>query len=117
MFNFFANPQVQFGPGKIDQLPGLAASFGNTLLLITGAASFKKTDHRHRLLKGLEKQCITVHEASVDTEPSPFMIDEIAGRYKGHRINAVAAIGGGSAIDAGKAVSAMMTKDESVTHY
>lgn len=116
-FNFFSNPQVQFGPGKIAQLPTLAKFYGNRLLLITGAASFKKSHLWEPLLTALKNQSVTVHQAIVNEEPSPLIIDAIVDTHRDKKIDVIAAIGGGSAIDAGKAVSAMMTKTESVIEY
>ncbi len=116
-FNFFSNPNVQFGPGKLARLPKLAKSYGNTLLLITGAKSFKKSDHCAQLLKELENESIIVYQATVKNEPSPSIIDEIVDRHRDKKIDVIAAIGGGSAIDAGKAVSAMMIKKESIIEY
>jgi len=116
-FDFFANPKLQFGPGKIDMLPKLARGYGDTLLLITGAQSFQKTGHWPKLLKALEKKAITIHLATIKTEPSVCVIDEIVRRYTDQNIDVIAAIGGGSVIDAGKAVSAMMTKEESIIEY
>jgi len=45
------------------------------------------------------------------------MIDEIVTRYRDQNIDVIAAIGGGSVMDAGKAISAMMTKKESIKEY
>ncbi|OGR15502.1 MAG: hypothetical protein A2097_05495 [Desulfobacula sp. GWF2_41_7] len=116
-FNYSANPHIQFGPGKIDQLPKLARFYGDSLLLITGTESFQKSDHWPKLLKALEKKSIVIYQATVKTEPSPFIIDGIIRKFRDKNIDAVAAIGGGSVIDAGKAVSAMMTKKESIIEY
>jgi alcohol dehydrogenase class IV len=116
-FNFVANHNVQFGPGKIDQLPKLVRLYGNILLLITGAGSFQKSDHWPQLLNELKKNFITIYQATVKTEPSPFIIDEIVRKYRDQNIDVIAAIGGGSVIDAGKAVSAMMKKKESIIEY
>jgi len=115
-FNFFAN-QLQFGPGKIDQLPKLARFYGKNLLLITGAKSFQESDQWPQLLKQLKKKSINIFQAMVTTEPSPLIIDEIVTRYQDQKIGVIAAIGGGSVIDAGKAVAAMMTKEESIIEY
>jgi len=65
----------------------------------------------------LEKKSITIYQATVRTEPSPLIIDNIVRKYGDHNIDIIAAIGGGSVIDAGKAVSAMMTKKESIMAY
>lgn len=116
-FTFFSNPQLQFGPGKRSMLPGLIKNYGNRLLLITGAESFQKSDYWPLLLKNLKKKSITLYHAVVETEPSPDIIDEIVRQYKAKSIDVIVAIGGGSVMDAGKAVSAMMTKDESIIEY
>ena len=116
-FDFFANHLVQFGPGKIDRLPELVGLYGDTLLLITGAGSFQKSEHCPQLLNELRKKSITIYQATVKTEPSPLIIDDIISKYRDQNIDVIAAIGGGSVIDAGKAVSAMMTKKESIIEY
>lgn len=116
-FNFFSNPHLEFGPGKLAKLPKLASRYGKNLLLITGAESFEKSDHGQTLLKDLLHQSFTIYRERVNQEPSVFIIDEIVKRYKGQRIDVIAAVGGGSVIDAGKAVSAMMTKNESIIEY
>lgn len=116
-FNFFANPYLHFGPGTIKLLPRMVTSHGNTLLLITGARSLRKSDHWPRILETLKKKSIRVFQVIVETEPSPTVIDEIVLRYRDQTIDVVAAIGGGSVMDAGKAVSAMMTKKESIIEY
>ena len=54
---------------------------------------------------------------SVSGEPSPELIDEIVSGLRAGNIDAVVAIGGGSVIDAGKAVSAMLKADGPVTEY
>ena len=45
------------------------------------------------------------------------MVDEIADKYRGKGINVVISVGGGSVMDAGKAVSAMLVVEYSVRHY
>lgn len=116
-FRFIANPHLHFGPGTINRLPELVPPHGNTLLLITGAQSLQKSNHWPRLLDALKKESIRVYQAVVETEPSPSMIDEIVLGYRDQNIDVIAAIGGGSVMDAGKAVSAMMTKKESIMEY
>ncbi|MBU0971522.1 MAG: iron-containing alcohol dehydrogenase [Proteobacteria bacterium] len=54
---------------------------------------------------------------SVQSEPSPGIIDEIVRTYQNKQIHVVVAIGGGSVMDTGKAVSAMLTQKEPVSTY
>lgn len=116
-FDFFTNPHLQFGPGKMETLAEQASQYGKTLLLITGAESFKKSDHWPTLSRQLKKNSMTLYQASVEAEPSPCMIDDVVNQYKDKAIDVIAAIGGGSVVDAGKAVSAMMLKNGSVIDY
>ncbi|MCP4022761.1 MAG: iron-containing alcohol dehydrogenase, partial [Desulfobacteraceae bacterium] len=103
--------------GKLALLSKNVKSFGYSQLLLTGAGSFQKSERFQPLLKGFEKESITFFHEVIKTEPSPSMVDDIVNRYKKQNIDVITAIGGGSVIDAGKAVSAMMTKKTSVIDY
>ncbi|RLB93904.1 MAG: alcohol dehydrogenase [Deltaproteobacteria bacterium] len=116
-FKFVANNQLHFGAGKFNLLPGLINSFGENLLLVSGGQSFKKTSHYKWLLNALENNSARIYCYSISSEPSPNQVDEMVQIYRKKNIRVVIAIGGGSVIDAGKAVSAMLTKNTSVSDY
>ena len=42
-FSIARIPRIEFGPGSINKLPQLAARYGNTLLLVTGARSLQQS--------------------------------------------------------------------------
>ena len=77
-------------------------------MMITGTGSFNASPHADRLADQFRKYNITVHQLSVSGEPSPEIVDETVRHYRNMDINLVIAIGGGSVMDAGKAVSAML---------
>lgn len=116
-FKFAANNQLYFGAGKFSLLPELINNFGENLLLVLGGQSFKKTSHYKWLLNALENKSARIYCASIQSEPSPNQIDEMVQIYRKKNIQVVIAIGGGSVIDAGKAVSSMLTKNTSVSDY
>lgn len=116
-FKFTANPQLYFGPGKVTLLPLLIRRFGKNLLLMTGSHSFQRKNHYKQLLDALKKDSVRVYTACVDSEPSPFQVDEMVQLFHLKNIQVVAAIGGGSVIDAGKAVSAMLTRNDPVSTF
>jgi len=116
-FNFAGTPYLIFGCGRFEKLPGLAAGYGKNMLLITGSSSLKKSGYYSRLIDSLEKSGINVSEARVEGEPSPDLVDDISNHFRDRNPDVVAAIGGGSVLDAGKAVSAMLPADESVMAY
>jgi len=53
----------------------------------------------------------------VNGEPTPELVDSIVAEFRGRGVDAVCAVGGGSVVDAGKAVSAMLPQDGSVFEY
>ena len=110
-------PQVLFRTGAINDLSAIAAGYGNSLALVTGARSFAASRYSEHLLDQLTARGINIHHVTVAGEPSPAMIDEAVARLKGRPVSLVVGIGGGSVMDAGKAISAMLTADGSVTDY
>ena len=116
-FRFAANTHLYFGAGKFNLLPRLINRLGKNLLLVLGGQSFKKTSHYKWLLNALENNSARIYSSSVSSEPSPNQVDEIVQIYRKKNIRVVVAIGGGSVIDAGKAVSAMLTQNTSVSAY
>jgi len=116
-FHFSRLPLIYFGTGKRGLLPGLIKKYGDSVLIISGKSSFLKSERAERLFDELKKSGIRFQITTVEGEPSPDVVDSVVRRYSSGRTDAVISIGGGSAIDAGKAVSAMMYKKESVQDY
>ncbi|WP_022663720.1 iron-containing alcohol dehydrogenase [Desulfospira joergensenii] len=107
-FDFSSNPHLIFGPGRLNLLPELAARYGQNLLVLTGRASFMESPSWKELKQSLEKNALCFTLARVKAEPSPGLVDTITEQFRRKNIHCVAAIGGGSVLDAGKAVSAML---------
>ncbi|MEL6134462.1 MAG: iron-containing alcohol dehydrogenase [Bacteroidota bacterium] len=114
---FAHTPQIFFGPGTIELLPREIHKMGTCPLILTGRSFFINTALWPDLQQNLEADHLTWHHALVEREPSPRMIDEILKIYKDSPIDVVVAIGGGSVIDAGKAVSAMRCHPLGVKAY
>lgn len=116
-FQFAPTPFLIFGTGKRAELPKLIKGFGQGALVITGAESFRKSAIGNKLMTDLDRAVEFCEFATVSGEPTPQMVDAIVSEYRGSAIDVVVAIGGGSVLDAGKAVSAMLTKTNSVENY
>ncbi len=116
-FQFARLPLIYFGSGKISELTGIAGKFGTSVLLVTGKSSFINSPHSESLSGQFRKHDIQVHNVRVTSEPSPELVDETVERFADKKINVVISIGGGSVIDAGKAISAMLGKPGSVRKY
>ncbi|MDT8374846.1 MAG: iron-containing alcohol dehydrogenase [Bacteroidales bacterium] len=108
---------IYFGSGKISELPGIVSYYGKSVLLVTGARSFMDSRRAGRLFDLFGSNGITFQHVTVRSEPSPQTVDDTVLKFAGREINAVVSIGGGSVIDAGKAISAMLGKTGSVTEY
>src|SRR5664280_338979 len=104
-FQFSRLPRIYFKSGLIAKLPSFVHEYGNRIVLVTGKSSFLGSAHALELFEALKKEGIAYFVLPVMGEPSPEIIDRVAG------------IGGGSVIDAGKAISAMMDRSESVVEF
>lgn len=116
-FLFAATPHLHFGIGKRLFLPAAIKSFGKRVLLVTGGKSFKSTIYYQELIDAIHAGGFGLHITSIDHEPSPAIINEIVNQFSDLNIQCVVAIGGGSVLDAGKAISAMLPLKGSVTTY
>ena len=116
-FNYSFCPSIIFGPGSICRLAECTEQFGNNVLLLTGKGSLKKSGRLDKILKLFTSQNVIVNIEQVILEPSPEVIDNITKKYKPENIGCVVAVGGGSVMDAGKAVSAMLMMEGSVNEY
>lgn len=115
-FKFTHTPDILFGAGKMKNLPDILRK-AVKILLVLGGSSFQKTGHWQWLSEVLSKQRMTFYTVTVHHEPSPGLIDEIGGKFRGEGIDMVISIGGGSVIDTGKAISAMLTQQRSVMAF
>ena len=110
-------PHIRFGSGVLSELSGLIESVGHNALILTGKSSFVKSPHWERLQSELKDRRIDWFHHVIDREPTPTMIDDCVLRHQQSGIQVVVAIGGGSVLDAGKAVSAMLTCIHPIKHY
>ena len=116
-FNLVPSPVVYFGPGKISLLPSVIKSLGTKVLLVTGEKSFAQSNFYDSLLEQLHKLDIAFEPVSVNTEPTPAIVDEVVKNTLVFNPTVVVAIGGGSVMDAGKAIAAMFPLHEPVKNY
>jgi alcohol dehydrogenase class IV len=116
-FQFARLPEIHFGNGKIAELPDYIKRFGNSIILVTGKHSFISSQYAVTMLQALEDSGLKHHHITIPGEPSPQILDQAVREFKEEDIKLVVSIGGGSVIDAGKAISAMMNRTESIVEY
>jgi len=115
-FFMASTPHIHFGIGQRHILPDLLQHYGDKVLLLTGAASFDASSACQDLLSALQVVC-DVHRIRVKTEPSPQLIDAAVAEYRVFAPDCVIAVGGGSTIDAGKAIAGLLPSGDSVMEY
>jgi len=116
-FQFSRLPLIYFGQGNIKLLPGLVRRYGTVIILVTDNKSFINSPYAVELFDIFRKMEIQYLHINVPGEPTPEMIDRAVEKFNNSPVDAVVSIGGGSVIDAGKAISAMMYKQEPVKDY
>jgi alcohol dehydrogenase class IV len=116
-FQFSRLPIIYFGTGKIKVLPGLIRRFGKKIILVTASQSFLKSSYTGALFESFRKEGITIHHIVISREPTPEDIDSVSVKFRNESTDAVVAIGGGSVLDAGKAISAMISVQGSIEEY
>ena len=116
-FSISRFPRIEFGPGSINRLPALAALYGNTILLVSGAKSLQQSGAGPGIEQNLNNAGFEWHTLSISGEPSPLMVDEAVAAHQANNIDLVVGIGGGSVLDAAKAIAGMLRVGESVMDY
>jgi alcohol dehydrogenase class IV len=116
-FQFSRLPKIYFRNGIITELASIVHHLGNKIILVTGKGSFLSTLQAEKLFHDFRKRGIEYQMLSVTGEPSPELIDRAVMNLRDKEILLVVAIGGGSVMDAGKAISAMMYRSESVVDF
>lgn len=116
-FSIARLPRIEFGCGVLDTLPALIRRYGKQALFVTGGQSFIQTRHWTRLQQALSSKQIHWQHCAVKGEPSPMLVDETVASFRASDIDVVVGIGGGSALDAAKAVAGLLRVGDSVTDY
>jgi alcohol dehydrogenase class IV len=102
-FEFATAGRIVFGSGTLGQLEGIAAGYGKRPLLVTGK--------RRRVAN------IAGQPFPVASEPTIALVREGIEVFRGAGCDLVIAIGGGSAIDAGKAIAAAAANPGDLLDY
>jgi alcohol dehydrogenase class IV len=116
-FSIARLPRIEFGSGAVARVPEIAATYGKSLLLVTGRRAFVESPAGERLFAALEARGLSWRHVRVAGEPSPQMVDDAVAAHRGANIDAVVGIGGGSALDAAKAIAGLLRPGNSVLDH
>lgn len=112
-FDFRIASRIIFGSGSIEKVGALAASFGKRALLIAGAPKGITEIVQVRL----EEAGLVTSQIRVTEEPSVESIYHAVQVGHEAEVDLVIGVGGGSAMDTGKAVSVLMTNKGDILNY
>lgn len=110
-------PRIEFGSGALQKVPGIAAGFGQRLLIVTGKQSFLASPHAPPLFEALRRHGCTWETVHVAGEPTVAFIDATVARLRNGDFAAVMGIGGGSVLDAAKAIAGLLKPGNSVLDH
>jgi alcohol dehydrogenase class IV len=110
-------PRIEFGSGSIARIPAIVARHGRRVLIVSGARSYLDGPCWPPLRDALSKLGLAWESVRVDGEPSPELVDETVRAHAGNAFDCVLGIGGGSALDAAKAIAGLLQPGNSVMDH
>src|SRR5258708_4621194 len=113
LFEFATAARILFGEGTLRDVAPAARAMGRRALLVTGASA----DRAAGLISILEAAAVTCLPFAVKGEPTIQLIRQGTEYARREGCDLVIAMGGGSAIDAGKALAAMLTNPGDPLEY
>jgi alcohol dehydrogenase class IV len=106
-FEFATATRIVFGEGRLGEIGPLAKPLGTRAIVVTG----RDTSRAQPLITMLAKEGVESVPFRTAGEPELSTVTEGVAQGKAARCDMVISFGGGSAIDAGKAMAAMLTNE------
>ena len=116
-FSIAGLPRIEFGSGSLRKLPDIVDGYGKRLLLVTGAESFLASTQAAWLLEALRQRGCSWEIVRIAAEPEPTFVDATVASLRGYSLGAVLGIGGGSALDAAKAIAGLLQPGNTVMDH
>ncbi|WP_035024807.1 iron-containing alcohol dehydrogenase [Enterovibrio calviensis] len=113
MFQFMTATRIIFGEGALNNSFSLLNNYGYSALVVTG----RDEQRAAPLLGYLKQQNLRFQQLAVHDEPLIAMVEEMAALGRLFKPDMIIAIGGGSVMDVGKALSALIPNQGSVYDY
>jgi len=112
-FEFATATEIVFGPGSREILPDRLKGLGSVAFLVTGAAPARASS----VVEAIRAAGVLVEIESLAHEPTVTDARSVAEAARARRADVVVAIGGGSVIDLGKAVAALVANEGDPLEY
>jgi alcohol dehydrogenase class IV len=112
-FDFGTAGRILFGEGTVAELPGIAKGFGDRVMLVTGA----RPERYDAVVSSLRETGLHVSTFSVPGEPTTQVIEVGVDVVRSTRSEVVVALGGGSVLDAAKAIAIMAAHERPLLDF
>ena len=118
VIEFYAPGKIIFGPGSLNQIGIEAKRLGDKALVVLGRSAMRKSGTLDLLTHLLKENHIeyTIYE-NIPSDPTVETVDKGTSLTRRENCNLVIALGGGSVLDTGKAISAMVINEGLVADY
>ena len=110
-------PRITFGTGASARAPDIICTYGPRCLIVTGARSFSQTGRLQDLTSTLVARGVSCQSVAIAGEPSPQWVDDAVRALRSENFDVVVGIGGGSALDAAKAIAGLLKPGNSVMDH
>ncbi|HEV7992357.1 MAG TPA: iron-containing alcohol dehydrogenase [Gemmatimonadaceae bacterium] len=111
-FEFAAPSRIVFGVGKLHDVGALAAALGSRALVVESGSG-----RAEPLLTLLRERGVATSSFRVTAEPTTTLVERGAEHARTERCDVVVGFGGGSVIDAAKAIAALVTNRAPLREY
>src|SRR5262245_4943589 len=112
-FEFATATRIVFGPGTVGQAGGMARELGRRALLVTGS----QPGRAQPVMNSLAGAGVSAESFPVAGEPTTLHVAAGVARAKLKGFDLVIGFGGGSVIDAAKAIAGLMTNEADLFDY
>jgi len=112
-FEFATAHRVLFGAGRLKDVPAFVRSLGSSVLVMTGSSPQRAAG----LLQGLRETGLELRTQQICGEPRVEDVEEGAATLRRLQFPVVVGFGGGSVLDAAKAVSIMAKQEGTVLDF
>lgn len=114
-FEFLNTPQIVFGKGRFQEIGDLLSQYGKRILIAGSESAFSQIKERFEAI--ISKKKISYEIIFIKGEPDIHQIDSGVELGIKQKADAVLGIGGGSAVDAGKAIAGLISNGGSAKDY
>lgn len=113
-FSIYTPTRIFFGAGQMKAFAEATAKLGKHALLVTGGGTVQKLGYLDLVTGALGKAGVTLSTFSgIEPNPEAATINKAVVQAKADKVDFVIALGGGSVIDASKAIAAVLHAGES----